>query len=457
MKRILTLIILTQFVFGCKETIDFSGAKVDEESKTLSLTIKNVPDDAQDERLFVFTIIEGEIYSTGETVAVEDTTILVLPPDGNKAYDLVAFIPTSKDWKLSDDLSDSEGYYSKIAGLTLRSTNVVIDSWENEESLDDVSGDGALLAIDVTLEIEDPSGIVLLGARSLAAAASGEKLEFEAGDIVEIDATVDNNGAVGVTISSVTYYINDSEIKSYTKAPYLLKYNTVDLAVGVYTVKVVATNSLGQTDVDEEDIIIVGEDEEGPSVEITEPDNRDELTHGLTYEIEASISSGTSDIATVEYKINGTTVASYTDEDDYSYYEWNTYDNNVGAVTIEVIATDEAGQSRSDIINVTLIAPENYTPYAAITSPSANATIEQGTVIDLKVSITDKEGDITTVYYYVDGGQVGTGDDASSFTLEDYSTAGLAAGKHTIYAEAYDDESSQVGKEVSFTITVPAP
>ena len=202
---------------------------------------------------------------------------------------------------------------------------------------------------------------------------------------------------------------------------------------------------------DEEEIVILVDQNEAPNVNITG------LTNGATYTrqtirtINSNASDPEGDLARVEFKINGSLVATVT-EAPYTY-RWDTYDNQVGAVTVEVTAFDTEGAERSDFVNVTLEAPENYSPRVSISNPNDGATITIGTLINIGANTSDDEGDaIGAVYFYFDGSYIGQ-DTEAPYTFENFDTSGYTAGEYTISARVYNDAFTQTTIE-TITITL---
>ncbi|PIB36629.1 hypothetical protein BFP72_15085 [Reichenbachiella sp. 5M10] len=411
-----------------------------DEAKTVSLTLRNVPETELDERLIIFTFTNGVVYSAIEAIAEEDTTFMFAPPEGNKAYDVIAFIPGA-DWQDGDDTMT--GKYSRFAGLTERMTDLVADAWHDATGVspEDLTSDGALKAVKVTLSL--PAG----------------DNEYDAGDIVSIGATVTNNGEPGVTIASVTYFIDGVEEISYTQKPYTWNYNTKDLGPGKYSISVIATNSEGHSDEDIGEIVINDDLNDGPDVDITSPTALSSWTHGNFYNVNANITD--SDLASVEYKINGSTVATYSkdDIDDglHTTYRWNTADNSAGLNTIEVIATDEAGATRSDVINVNLDVPSNYTPKGEIANPVSNEEFDEGEVISFMINISDVENEIDSVVYTSNATRYKL--TSAPYTYSGFNTAGLSM-YQSVSAQIYYNEGngSQVTSTGSTSFVVnPAP
>ncbi len=168
-----------------------------------------------------------------------------------------------------------------------------------------------------------------------------------------------------------------------------------------------------------------------------------------------SDADGASDIDRVEFVIAGSVVATVS-EAPYTYY-WDTYDNQVGSITVEVIGYDQSGAKRSDFVNLTLEDPDNYFPRPNLSNPTDGSTFSQGAIITFSATVTDDEGDgLAAVSFYVNGGFVGEDLDFTSPFQLDYDTSGLGFGDHSFEVRVFDHNGIYQG-EASFdsaTVTI---
>ncbi len=423
MRKLLIIVILALFASSsCEESVDYNIPEISDSDKTLNIILDNVPLDYLGEDIYFFIISNQGIYSLTEANAVEDTTITLLPPDGSKAFDIVAFIPYSDSWQAGDNFST--GYYSAAQSIQERESHCITQSWYYSGNL---NYNGLTnTTIFVQLNTLSPS--------------------YNQGDIIDLDATI--TPILNSPINTVKYYLDNSEIITYNEKPYTYALNTIDINPGTHNIKVVVTNDEGHTAENKKEIYLYSNENGAPVVNITSHNNGDNITHGNYELIYANISDPENNISKVEFKINNTLVETIT-EGAYEYL-WETLDNNIGTNTITVTAYDEDGASRSDIINVNLVAPVNYTPQVRFTSPSEGIYFTQGDLITVSTSVFDMENDIAYVEYYIDENYIGYIDQSPFSFTWDSSSSGL--GSHTFRAVIWDNYGLYSEDEVTFNI-----
>ncbi|MBQ4844697.1 Ig-like domain-containing protein [Pseudoalteromonas sp. MMG005] len=117
-------------------------------------------------------------------------------------------------------------------------------------------------------------------------------------------------------------------------------------------------------------------------------------------------------------------------------YRFNWQPDAVGTYRISAEAMDDK-QTKSDIAAVTVVVKEaDSTPTApsvTLLSPSNGSVFEQGSIVPLQVSATDKDGDLKQVIYYVNGVEVVSheGPYWANITLD-------SNGQYQVYAIATD-------------------
>ncbi|MGL1885371.1 MAG: Ig-like domain-containing protein [Reichenbachiella sp.] len=453
MKKLLLPLFLSLAFIGCDSALDLSGAKVGDEEKTVTVTVSNVPDDVIGEELYLFTRVDEELYAGFQTTAVEgDTIIMIAPPKGTKPYEVIAYIPTDNDWLPGHGLV--VGWYSAIGDVKDREANVLISTW-NELDEHDIDQGGGEHPIEVELTVPDGS----------------HDGDYKAGDIVNISAVVTNNQAVDVTIATVEFFINGTLTETLDVAPYEFQYNTVGLVAGIYEVEVVATNSLEQTESEDEQFTIILEENEAPCVEITSPSNNAKIVHGTTSYTISAKAGDDDEVIKVEFIFDGQVVETLEGDDltttsseeaagcsgtTYSY-TWNTFESSVGASVVEVRATDSDNVVRTDVINIEFTQPDNYTPYIEVTSPVEDAEFNVGQTLNISTLNYDLDSEIDSVEFYVGGVYAGV-DKASG-----YSGSHILgfAGNQNVQARAYyadeNDNAISVTDNVSIVVNAVAP
>lgn len=428
MKRLLLVLLILGVCFACSdEEFNISEPNIAEEDKTATVVLNNIPQDLRGDSVYVFTKNnDDEFYSATSASAIEDSQIATAVPAGNASFTIIAYIPTVSEWNIENAFD--KGFYSTITGATDRTGRYITNAWQEADSYDDSNKGGAsdILSVDLSINGEtEPANN-----------------SYAQGDIIVLSGAVTNN--LTAAISSVTFEVDGQTIQETSEAPYSINFNTVDLDAGEHVISVTARNEDGDEVSDEIEIVITTTANSAPTVNISG------LTNGSSYERQSVITinsnvgddDGIDDIARVEFIINGTTVRTVSEAP--FTYEWDTYDNSVGSVTVEVAAYDEAGATRSDFVNVNLTAPENYAPRVNLTSPSNNSNVAVGSTITVSANASDDENDpINRVEFRIlnENGavvrNVGTVNE-EPYSVQDYDPM-LGVGSYIIEAEVYDD------------------
>ncbi len=111
-------------------------------------------------------------------------------------------------------------------------------------------------------------------------------------------------------------------------------------------------------------------------------------------------------------------------------------------------ATDSAGQTASDSVNVTVDNVDDP-PSVSITNPSDGETVS-GT-ISVTADASDDNG-VSQVEFFVDGGSIGTDTDGSDGWSASWDTTAYADGDHTVSATATDSAGQTASDSVSVTV-----
>jgi len=424
MKKLLALfIIITLTFYSCEDNNVYNTPSILDSEKTVQIFLDNIPESQLGEDIYFFVLKNNIIYSTEQSVAKEDTIVSINPPNGAAAFDIVAFIPASSKWKIGDNFS--QGYYSALKQTIERESYYTTLSWQFSEGLN------YLGLINNTLVAE----LVL------------SDTICDQGDIIYLSANI--SSSYPSPINTVKYFLSGSEIVSYSEEPFDFALNTLNISPGEHIIKVVATNDEGHISTDEEEIYIEAIENEAPVVEITSHINGAEIIHSNDELITTDINDPEGELDRVEFKINNTIVETLT-EAPYEYL-WETLDNNLGTNTITVTAFDSEGASRSDVINVVLVEPDNYPPVVNITSPGDGNTFSAGALIDIRASATDVDNEVVLVNFYIDN-SVLQSFTTSPFEILDFDTSVLSAGAHEIKVTAWDEASLEKTKIITINI-----
>lgn len=94
---------------------------------------------------------------------------------------------------------------------------------------------------------------------------------------------------------------------------------------------------------------------------------------------------------------------------------------------------------------------ENKAPVVSITSPNANAVFDAPAAISVAATVTDEDGSISKVEFYINGTL------SETLTEAPYSSdfIGLTAGNYTFTIRAYDDKNKFSSKTVTATVQAP--
>ena len=348
MKKLIFLVLVSFWITSCtKEEIESSVQSFSEEEKTSIIILNNIPENFVGDSVYIFTLDNaGEFFSAIQATAREDAAVSSPTPPGNASFTIISYIPTVKNWNLDSGFVD--GWYSTIAGAMNRTGRYVISQWENQDSYDNSSQTGSSDVLDVDLTITGYDNV--------------DKKEAKQGNILQFTAAVSSNLPLA-DITSVEFLIDSTVIQTLTEEPYTINFNTIDLEKGQYTISVVATNADGDMASDSDEVVITVDVNEAPNVNITGLSNNQQYIRQSVITINSNVTdaNGADDIDRVEFRINNSLVSTVTREDveggDTYTYEWDTSENDLGGVTVQVTAFDEQGAERSDYVNVTLIEP----------------------------------------------------------------------------------------------------
>lgn len=178
-----------------------------------------------------------------------------------------------------------------------------------------------------------------------------------------------------------------------------------------------------------------------PEVDITAPD--DGATVKGIVEIAADVNDSASDIAYIDFMINGSSVQNST----ASTYEWDTNNSEYpdGEYLIEVVAEDDIGNVGSNNISVHV---RNREPMIInITEPLNNTYVANDVMV--LVEITNETGDIEFISFKIDG------DEVQNSTSEEYDWDTTEFDDGTYEVEVYaEDEGTKAGDGSSDMIVV---
>lgn len=427
-------------LLSCEDSIEVDGPKIPPADMTVTVTLVNIPSAYVGATVYIFSLNKnGQVYAIQEAEAVEGAEVKIPPVPGISSFDIAALIPTGADWSSKNPFI--EGQYSRAVSIQDKDGVFVTKTWSAATTLSVAPTTGIAPTIEAQLYVNTLSSPV--------------DTEFTKGEIVTLDATVVDNIKAGVT--SVAFLLDQTQLESYVTKPYKFQFNTINTAKGSHWLYVKATNAEGHIALDSINIFI--NDAGGnvaPSINFTTVANGDEFTRQTRVTLGVNASDPDDGIEKVEFRINDVLIA--TDLTAPYSAGWDSYINQVGSVTLKATAFDKAGQARTDVVNVTLVAPDNYAPRVTFTSPSVGATFPVGTAtISLSATASDPENDpINRVeFWYRKSDEVGDsfiGSDTVSPYSFSFNSASLTAGTYYIFAEVFDDDGNSSYTATSITI-----
>jgi hypothetical protein len=335
---------------------------------------------------------------------------------------------------------------SKITGLKLLSGLTTapaldnparLDYWIVDRAIDNgensSENDGKIFQISApppapadappTVSITAPAeGATVLGASVLIQASASDdkgvtKVEFFDG---ATSLGADTDGADGWSVS----------------------WNTTTAAEGQHVIKATATDTIGQTTSDTNNVIVDNVDD-APTISITSPADASAVG-GAAVTIQASASDDKG-VTQVEFFEGATSLGVDTNGADGWSVPWNTTAVPDGPHVIAATATDTIGQTTTDTNNITV---DNSPPTVAITSPSAGATVSL--TIPVVANPSDDQG-VKSVAFFVDGTAIGTDTNSGDGWSVSWNTAQWLNGTHDLTARASNFAG---GTTTSDTVTV---
>ena len=176
------------------------------------------------------------------------------------------------------------------------------------------------------------------------------------------------------------------------------------------------------------------------SVSIDAPVDGDTVTD--TTSISATATEGTT---SVEFLLDDTTIAIDSDSSDGWSVSWDTTTASEGDHTLTATATDDAGQTASASITVTV---DNIAdPTVVFGAPTDGATVAG----EISVSATASEG-VTSVDFLLDGTLLGSGTESSDGWSISWDTTTASEGDHTLTATATDDAGQTASASITVTV-----
>lgn len=286
----------------------------------------------------------------------------------------------------------------------------------------DAAGNSTVAALTVTITAPaDTTAPMVSFQQPLAGAA----IALSTGEQVTVSAW-DNIG-----VASVNLYVDGALLGTSAIAPYSFTWNTSSLAGGSsHTLRAVAADQAGNSAEASIGVTIaLPRDVAPPSVSFLAPQASGKVgqSAGEAISINASDNVG---VASVSLFADGVLVAS--DNSAPYNFNWNTLAMAAGSAhSLKAVATDQAGNSASVTITVTI--RDTVAPRVSFIEPIMNDKLKANETV--AINATDNTA-VTRVEFYVDNQLF------SSWTRGPYnfkwSTARMSKGVHTVMCKAYD-------------------
>jgi hypothetical protein len=255
-------------------------------------------------------------------------------------------------------------------------------------------------------------------------------------------------------VRQVEFFLGGTSIGLDTNAGdgWSIIWDTTTVADGDYSLRTVATDTVGQTG---SASITVSVDnvptDNPPTVTITSPANGDTVKGSINITANAADDMG---LLQVEFFINGISIGVDSDSADGWSITWESAGVDDGDYILMAVATDTAGQTSSASIRVTVdnVAEDNP-PTVAIISP-VNGAVVSGETVVITANAFDDVG-VFAVEFFVNGISIGVDTNGADGWSAIWNITGIANGTYTLTAVAYDT-SGQRGESSGVNVTVGA-
>jgi gliding motility-associated-like protein len=265
---------------------------------------------------------------------------------------------------------------------------------------------------------------------------------MEHGSAVSITANASD--ATG-SVSKVEFYVGSTKLGEDSRGPFTITWNNP--AAGSHAITAKAFDDKGLSTISSAITFVIHPANTPPLVTITSPTNNASVEFGNSISLAANASDATGSVAKVEFYSGSTRIG----EDTTSPFIVSWDNAAAGNHTITAKAFDDMGLITTSSPVTLNIRPLNTAPQVAITSPSHEAAILQGTPVTITASASDALGTISKVEFY--SGTTKLGEDvANPFT---FVWNGAAVGDHVLTAKATDDKGlSTISSPVSISIFI---
>ena len=280
--------------------------------------------------------------------------------------------------------------------------------------------------------------------------------------------TITANASDNVGVTGVQFKLDGANLGTEITAPsYSMSWDTKTISNGSHTLTAVASDAKGNTTTSAPITVTINNDTIPPIVSIINVAGFTTSGSTVTYNSQQSITAVATDnvgVTSVEFKISkpdGTLLATVAPTTKrltaYVAYFDPLKLNGLGQYIITVGATDAAGNKTTSIpFNVTVA--DKTKPKISVTAPTNNSSIAGKTSVTINTNASD-DVRVHKIEILVDNviKNTCTSSTTTNKTLScsyNWSLLGVAAGKHTIQAKAYDSNLSATNTGVSAIVSV---
>ncbi|HYF12331.1 MAG TPA: Ig-like domain-containing protein, partial [Actinomycetota bacterium] len=241
---------------------------------------------------------------------------------------------------------------------------------------------------------------------------------------VEASATDDR----GVT--QVEFSVDGSSIGTDTNGAdgWSVPWNTTLVADGTHTVTARASDALGQTGTDSNNVV-VDNVATPPTVSVTSPAEGATVSGTVLVQASASDDEGVTEVA---FSVDGAAIGTDTDGTNGWSASWDTLTELDGAHVVTATATDTSGSTSTDSNAVNV---DNTPPVVAVSSPLSGATVSGTTPVEATASDNTA---VASVQFFADGASIGTDTSPTGGWSVSWDTTRVGDGAHTLTATAKD-------------------
>ncbi len=248
------------------------------------------------------------------------------------------------------------------------------------------------------------------------------------------------------TVSKVEFFNGTTLVSTDVAAPYTFSMN--NMAIGIYTLKAVATDNAGATGT--ATITITVKDSatiinQVPVVTIASPSNGASYTAPASVTIAVNATDADGSISKVEF-YSGSTLLNSDLSSPYAF-AWTSV--AAGSYTITVKATDNLGATGTAAISFVVKPAANQIPTLSILTPVTGSSFTAPASVTINANAADDDGSIAKVEFYNGANLLGS-DLASPYS---FVWNNVAAGNYTINVTATDDQGATTTKAVSIVVS----